>query len=30
MGKDVFVYFHNDADANAVRNTRTLRSVLGN
>jgi uncharacterized protein YecE (DUF72 family) len=29
LGKDVFVYFNNDGDANAVRNPRTLRSILG-
>jgi uncharacterized protein YecE (DUF72 family) len=29
MGKDVFVYFNNDGDANAVRNARTLRTMLG-
>ncbi len=29
MGKDVFVYFNNDGDANAVRNARTLRGMLG-
>ncbi len=28
-GKDVFVYFNNDGDANAVRNARTLRAMLG-
>lgn len=28
-GKDVFVYFNNDGDANAVRNARSLRSLLG-
>jgi uncharacterized protein YecE (DUF72 family) len=27
-GKDVFVYFNNDGDANAVRNARTLRHLL--
>jgi uncharacterized protein YecE (DUF72 family) len=27
-GKDVFVYFNNDADANAVRNARTLQAML--
>ena len=26
--QDVFVYFNNDADANAVRNARTLRALL--
>ena len=29
MGSDVFVYFNNDADANAVRNAGTLREILG-
>ncbi len=29
IGKEVFVYFNNDSDANAVRNARTLRSILG-
>ncbi len=28
-GKDVFVYFNNDGNANAVRNARTLRALLG-
>jgi uncharacterized protein YecE (DUF72 family) len=28
-GKDVFVYFNNYGNANAVRNARTLRTVLG-
>ena len=28
-GRDVFVYFNNDGDANAVRNARTLRHMLG-
>jgi uncharacterized protein YecE (DUF72 family) len=27
-GKDVLVYFNNDGDANAVRNARTLRTLL--
>ena len=27
-GKDVFVYFNNDSNANAVRNARTLKSLL--
>jgi uncharacterized protein YecE (DUF72 family) len=27
-GKDVFVYFNNDGNANAVRNARTLRTLL--
>jgi uncharacterized protein YecE (DUF72 family) len=27
-GQDVFVYFNNDGDANAVRNARTLRALL--
>ena len=29
MGIDIFVYFNNDGDANAVRNGRTLRRILG-
>jgi uncharacterized protein YecE (DUF72 family) len=29
MGENVFVYFNNDGNANAVRNARTLRSMLG-
>ena len=28
-GQDVFVYFNNDGDANAVRNARTLSALLG-
>jgi uncharacterized protein YecE (DUF72 family) len=28
-GKDVFVYFNNDGNANAVRNARSLRALLG-
>jgi uncharacterized protein YecE (DUF72 family) len=28
-GRDVYVYFNNDGDANAVRNARTLRTLLG-
>ncbi len=28
-GKDVFAYFNNDGNANAVRNARTLQTVLG-
>ncbi|MDQ2814842.1 MAG: DUF72 domain-containing protein [Actinomycetota bacterium] len=28
-GRDVFVYFNNDGDANAVRNARTLAHLLG-
>jgi uncharacterized protein YecE (DUF72 family) len=28
-GHDVFAYFNNDGDANAVRNERTLCAVLG-
>ena len=28
-GQDVYVYFNNDGDANAVRNARTLRALLG-
>jgi uncharacterized protein YecE (DUF72 family) len=27
-GQDVFVYFNNDGEANAVRNARTLQSLL--
>ena len=27
-GQDVYVYFNNDGDANAVRNVRTLRGLL--
>ena len=27
-GQDVFVYFNNDGDANAVRNARTLQGQL--
>jgi len=27
-GKDVYAYFNNDGDGNAVRNAETLRSVL--
>ena len=27
-GTNVFVYFNNDGDANAVRNARTLRAIL--
>ena len=27
-GQDVFAYFNNDGDANAVRNARTLRALL--
>ena len=29
QGKDVFVYFNNDGEGNAVRNAITLRSILG-
>ena len=29
MGQHTFVYFNNDGDANAVRNARTLRGILG-
>lgn len=29
LGKDSFVYFNNDGAANAVRNARTLRGMLG-
>ena len=28
-GRDVFAYFNNDGNANAVRNARTLRALLG-
>jgi uncharacterized protein YecE (DUF72 family) len=28
-GQDVFAYFNNDGNANAVRNARTLRALLG-
>lgn len=28
-GQDVFVYFNNDGNANAVRNARTLQALLG-
>jgi uncharacterized protein YecE (DUF72 family) len=28
-GHDVYVYFNNDGDANAVRNARTLRALVG-
>ncbi len=28
-GRDVFAYFNNDGEANAVRNARTLRALLG-
>jgi uncharacterized protein YecE (DUF72 family) len=28
MGKDVFAYFNNDGDGNAVRNAATLKSFL--
>ncbi len=28
-GQDVFAYFNNDGDANAVRNARTLQSLVG-
>ena len=27
-GQDVFAYFNNDGDANAVRNARTLQGLL--
>ena len=27
-GRDVFAYFNNDGDANAVRNARTLQAML--
>jgi uncharacterized protein YecE (DUF72 family) len=29
MGRDVFVYFNNDGDGNAVRNATVLRQILG-
>ena len=29
IGKDVFVYFNNDGDGNAVRNAQALRNALG-
>ena len=29
QGRDVYAYFNNDADGNAVRNARTLRALLG-
>jgi uncharacterized protein YecE (DUF72 family) len=29
MGSDVFVYFNNDGNGNAVRNALTLRQLLG-
>jgi uncharacterized protein YecE (DUF72 family) len=29
VGQDVFVYFNNDGDANAVRNARALNALLG-
>jgi uncharacterized protein YecE (DUF72 family) len=29
MGRDVFVYFNNDGDGNAVHNATTLRQLLG-
>jgi uncharacterized protein YecE (DUF72 family) len=28
-GRDVFVYFNNDGEGNAVRNALTLRGLLG-
>jgi uncharacterized protein YecE (DUF72 family) len=28
-GKDVFAYFNNDGNANAVRDARALRNLLG-
>jgi uncharacterized protein YecE (DUF72 family) len=27
-GQDVYVYFNNDGDANAVRNARTLQALF--
>jgi len=29
MGKEVFVYFNNDGEGNAVRNADTLTAFLG-
>jgi uncharacterized protein YecE (DUF72 family) len=29
MGKDVYVYFNNDGDGNAIRNALTLRDMIG-
>ena len=29
QGADTLAYFNNDGDANAVRNARTLRGMLG-
>ena len=29
MGKEVFVYFNNDGEGNAVRNANTLAAFLG-
>lgn len=29
MGRDVFAYFNNDGDGNAVRNAQSLRDLLG-
>ena len=29
MGRDVFAYFNNDADGNAVRNALSLRQMVG-
>jgi uncharacterized protein YecE (DUF72 family) len=29
QGRDVYAYFNNDADDNAVRNAHTLRALLG-
>ena len=29
LGKDVFMYFNNDGYANAVRNARAMRDMLG-
>jgi uncharacterized protein YecE (DUF72 family) len=28
MGRDVFVYFNNDGEGNAVRNADTLKQML--
>ncbi len=29
QGRDVYAYFNNDGEGNAVRNARTLRTLLG-
>jgi hypothetical protein len=28
MGREVFVYFNNDGDGNAIRNAMTLREMV--